>query len=531
MAGALGLRAFHIDLKWQHYRFEHYLSLVDDLAGWGYNAIVVEYENMFPFRCCRKAVHRDAWTLEQVRAFVEKASARKMKVIPMVQCFGHLEFVLRLPAYRHLAENPEHPSELCPAKEGASPLVRAMIAEVLAAHPESDYVHIGGDEVWSLGTCARCKQNVRRIGSSRIYIDFVSPFIEQVVQAGRRPILWGDMLLSHPEALDSISRDVIVCDWQYWPEGIRQSQIMDWTSGTWVNPMTLPLVTKDTLRRYREHWAMDGAAEWPVHYKGWPYVGYLQKAGFDVILGSAIRSGGDNYSSVRYGMHLKNCLSGVQAASTCGALGMMVTSWAIRRAPLENQWLGMAVVGEAMRQGGSVDVDAVTRSYERKRFGATIDLCEKYKNLGAMVHCLNMTNYGTYTFEDHRLAAPSVESETVRAGGSIHQTPLLMRETASVGLHAADEILAWLDGSKLKGREIDVLRYSAQEVRYKAWLVFAMCEHLLGKKLDPAAIRQQTNRLKALLRETFEGYWTAWTVRDELRYRFSPDEAWCKGLR
>lgn len=531
MPSALALRAFHIDLKWQHYRFDRYLGLLDDLADWGYNAVVLEYENMFPYRSCRKAVHRDAWTMQQVRQFAEKARSRKIQVIPLIQCFGHLEFVLHLPKYRHLAESQEQPAELCPCKDGAADLVHAMIDEVLQAHPESDYIHIGGDEVWTLGTCPQCKRNVRRLGKSRIYIDFVSPFIDRVTHAGKRPILWADMLLAHPEALDALSRDAVLCDWEYWPQGTTEPQILDWTSGTWVSPMTLPLVEPDTLRRFRSHWSLKGGRDWPTRFKGWPYVDYLRKAGFDVILGSSIKSGGDNYSSVRYALHLRNSLSAVQAAATAGSLGVIVTSWVVRRVPMENQTLAMAVIGKAMRKPFDFDAHAVMRRYEEKRLGQLFGLFDTYAHLGAMVHCLNMTNYGRYDFREHRMNPAPLADEIARVGGASGRTPLLMRDTANAGLHAADETLAWLDNTKPKGREIDVLRFSAEEVRYKAWLVYAVCEHLRGGKIDAVAIRKQMNRLKALLKKTFEGYWTPWTIRDELRYRYGPDEAWLKELR
>lgn len=531
MAKALALRAFHLDLKWQHYRFDRYLGLLDDLAEWGYNAVVLEYENMFPYRSCPTAVHRDAWTMKQIRQFVERARTRKIQVIPLMQCFGHLEFVLRLPKYRHLAENPKTPSELCPCKDGAAELVHAMIDEIVQAHPESQYIHIGGDEVWSLGTCPQCKRKVGRLGKSRIYIDFVSPFVERVLAAGKRPILWGDMLLNHPEALDALSRDTVLCDWQYWPEGTIEPQIVDWTSGTWVNPLTLPVVKPDTLGRFRSHWAVKGGKEWPVRFKGWPYTEYLRKAGFDVILGSSIRSGGDNYSSARYPMHLRNSLSAVEAATASNSLGVVVTSWAIRRAPLENQMLGMAVVGKAMHKPGNFNMHSATDIYERKRFGGPLDLLDAYSELGAMVHCLNMTNYGKYDYSQHRVNPPLLEEEIARVGGAPGRTPLLMRETANNGMHAADDILSWLASEKPKGREIDVLRFCAEEVRYKAWLVYAVCEHLRGKKLKPAQILKEIRRLKGLLRKTFEGFWTEWTIRDELRFRYGPDEAWVKGLR
>ena len=526
--GPLSLRAFHLDLKWQHYRFDRYLALLDDLAGWGYNTVVLEYENMFPYRCCRRAVHRDAWTMQQVRQLVEKAASLKIQVIPLIQCFGHLEFVLRLPQFRHLAENPKQPAELCPCKDGAADLVQAMIDEIIAAHPEAPYIHIGGDEVWSLGTCPKCKRNVGRTGKSRIYIDFVSPFIQQVVDAGKRPILWADMLLAHPEALDALSRQAILCDWEYWPQSSTDPLVMDWSSGTWVTPMNLPLIERATCSRFEPHWALPRGKDWPMRYKGWPYAEYLRKAGFEVILGSALKSGGDNYSSVRYPWHVHNCLSAAQAAAQTGCLGEIVTSWVIRRAPMENQLLALAIAGQAMRMGDAVEIEPAAVRHEKKRFGRAIGLLEMYRGLGAMLHCLNMTNYGRYTYDEHRIDPPSVEDELARVGGEPGRTPLAIRDMALVGMHEAERVLAQLDRTKVKGREIDVLRFSAEEVRYKAWLVYAVCEHLRGKRLQAGPIRKQINRMKQLLKKTFGGHWTDWTIRDELRYRYGPDEAWLK---
>jgi hypothetical protein len=32
---------------------------------------------------------------------------------------------------------------------------------------------------------------------------------------GKRPVLWADMVLKHPEALDELPRDIIFIDWNY----------------------------------------------------------------------------------------------------------------------------------------------------------------------------------------------------------------------------------------------------------------------------------------------------------------------------
>ncbi len=294
--------------------------------------------------------------------------------------------------------------------------------------------------------------------------------------------------------------------------------------------MTLPLIDPATRRRFQPYWSA-GIKDFPQRFAGWPYAAYLRKAGFDTILGSSIKSGGDNYSAVRYGLHLGNCLSASAAAAQTGFLGQIVTSWVIRRAPMENQFLLIALAGDAMRNPVRTNIDAIAARYQKQRFGDDLDLPRIYNELGSIVHCLNMTNYCRYTFDDHCIAPPTVEDEPTRVGAAPGRAPLLMREIATNGLHAADKALAMLDSIKLKAREIDVLRFSAEEVRYKSWLTYAVCEYLRGTNLKAAPVRAQLNRLKALLRKTFAGHWTPWTLRDELRYRYAPDETWLKRIQ
>ncbi|KAI8436308.1 hypothetical protein MSG28_004347 [Choristoneura fumiferana] len=72
--------------------------------------------------------------------------------IQLVQTIGHLEFVLKHPAYHSLRELPRSPAVLCPSKPEALQLVKMMLEQVLDVQLDAAFVHIGADEHINLGS-------------------------------------------------------------------------------------------------------------------------------------------------------------------------------------------------------------------------------------------------------------------------------------------------------------------------------------------------------------------------------------------
>lgn len=68
-------------------------------------------------------------------------------VIPLVQTFGHMEYVLKHEQWRGLREVEAYPSSMCPSNSEIMVLVRNMIKQTVAFHNNIEFLHIGGDEV------------------------------------------------------------------------------------------------------------------------------------------------------------------------------------------------------------------------------------------------------------------------------------------------------------------------------------------------------------------------------------------------
>lgn len=69
-------------------------------------------------------------------------------VIPLIQTFGHMEFILKHKQWCHLREVERYPSSMCPSNSESMPLIRSLIKQVVTFHSGIEYLHIGADEVY-----------------------------------------------------------------------------------------------------------------------------------------------------------------------------------------------------------------------------------------------------------------------------------------------------------------------------------------------------------------------------------------------
>lgn len=98
-------RIVHLDLKGappKVYYFEQFFRLISRLGATG---ILIEWEDMFPYTGmladCRNG---NAYTEAEVKMIFGWAKENNLEIIPLVQTFGHLEWVLKHEKFAHLRE-------------------------------------------------------------------------------------------------------------------------------------------------------------------------------------------------------------------------------------------------------------------------------------------------------------------------------------------------------------------------------------------------------------------------------------------
>ncbi|KAI5652139.1 glycosyl hydrolase family 20, catalytic domain-containing protein [Phthorimaea operculella] len=200
-------RIVHLDLKGAPWRV-HYLEKVILLSKqWGATGVLFEWEDTFPYigdivdiGSIGGSGGDEMYSVTEVQHLMGFVKGCGMEVIQLIQTIGHMEFVLKHPAFRPLRESPQSCAVLCPSHRDALDLVKMMLQQALDLQPDAKYLHIGADEVWHSGVCPDCKQRAEtsKYQKASLFLDHIRALAIFIKQ--QRPnltvLMWDDMLRS-----------------------------------------------------------------------------------------------------------------------------------------------------------------------------------------------------------------------------------------------------------------------------------------------------------------------------------------------
>jgi hexosaminidase len=211
----LQLRSDYLDLRTVYPTFENILKYVAELSSYKINTLVIEYEDKLPFQKLPFLRHPEfALTDEQHQLLLLTAHSHFVQVIPKQQSFGHLEYILKHPAYIGFRETPDSIGELCPHRPGSYEMMAEILEDIAKLHPHSQYLHMGCDEVWSLGTCEDCLRS--GLSPEASFIRFVNQLAEKACLLNKTPMIWHDMIMNATELeISQLDKRVVVVVWIY----------------------------------------------------------------------------------------------------------------------------------------------------------------------------------------------------------------------------------------------------------------------------------------------------------------------------
>lgn len=212
------------------------MELADRLSFYKINQLQLYIEHSFAFRKHSEIwVDSDPVTAEEILLLDEYCRKRNIELVPSLSTFGHLYHALVSKSFRHLNEYEEIPDKpflwtdrmhhytLDACNPMSLQFVRDMIDEFVPLFT-SDKFNICCDETFDLGQ-GRNKALADEIGKGKLYLYFVKNIIEHVKSHKKTIMMWGDILLKHPEVLKDVPEEVILLNWNYSPDaqedGIR----------------------------------------------------------------------------------------------------------------------------------------------------------------------------------------------------------------------------------------------------------------------------------------------------------------------
>ena len=214
---AICVKAYvHFDFKGLALSPDELCAQFEAVKNLGAAGVLLEWEDIFPYEgVLDKVRSRFAYAKEDVARVLRAAEKLDLDVIPLVQTFGHLEFILKLPSFACLRENADDPGTLCPAHPASKSLVAAMLTQITALHPGSSRIHIGCDEpVLSASVRLQKAQHVisGHIACTLSTLKSIKPSI--------KALMWHDAAVGMDDAALSklLASGVEIVCWDYTPK-------------------------------------------------------------------------------------------------------------------------------------------------------------------------------------------------------------------------------------------------------------------------------------------------------------------------
>ncbi|XP_031764118.2 hexosaminidase D-like [Galleria mellonella] len=217
----------HLDFKGSPLKLEYLESLFPLMKSHGVNGLLLEYEDMFPYEGNLTNISaKNCYKKHEVKKFITNAYNFGFEIIPLIQTFGHLEYVLKLAQFKHLREVQTHPDSICPNKAESFTLIEHMIRQVIEFHTSVvplKYIHIGCDEVYHINECQQCLK--RHLSKIDLFVHHVKTISNIVSSFSKETtvLIWDDMLrqitLKEWYSIDFQSlNDIEIVYWDYEPQ-------------------------------------------------------------------------------------------------------------------------------------------------------------------------------------------------------------------------------------------------------------------------------------------------------------------------
>lgn len=334
----LAIRGIHLDLKYMMHRKDYLLRWLDSLASYKINALLLEYEDKFPYRRHPVLRHPAAFTEKELQRFLAHARSLHLRVVPLIQTLGHVEYILKHAEFAHLRKNGFH-TEYDTSHPGTWPLIRSILDEVLEFHELDEWFHVGGDECWHL---SQEKPGVR----ARLYSEHMAKVLGHVMKRGKRPMLWDDMMRLLPDkeratALKRLPKETILGYWNYdsTPSRPKQAEALD------PKRATEPSKNFDRQKVWAEY----------------------RRAGFDTI---AIPCHAWGPIVPYYARHtVPNTLAMIRDAVQFDCPGLINSQWASFHCPIPLQDYGIALTGDRSWKLARTDARDFDEAYCRLTLG------------------------------------------------------------------------------------------------------------------------------------------------------------------
>lgn len=199
-------------------------KMIDLMAELKYNHLELYVEGFsYEYKNIKEALADKNYLTQEEYLEVEKYAIEKyIDFVPNQNGFGHMSDWLALDKFKELAECPagfeiwgskRPPSTLDPTNPKSFELVKQMYEEMIP-FTKSKYFNMNFDEPYELGH-GKSKEECLKTSKEDVYIEYLEKLANVVRKYNKTPMIWGDVLVKHPDKISKLSKDIVFVDWGY----------------------------------------------------------------------------------------------------------------------------------------------------------------------------------------------------------------------------------------------------------------------------------------------------------------------------
>lgn len=197
-------------------------ALIDDMAYYKLNSLQLYVEHTCQLKEYSDLIESTGYLSDdEIRQLDAYCKENFIEFIPSLSTFGHLYELLQQDKYKHLRvlkDYEEMPNfwlarmihhTVDPRDPESLELIKSLIDQYIPLF-SSEYFNICCDETFDLNTLS---ENPEEVG--KLYVEFVKKIIAHVKSRGKKVMMWGDILLKHPETIEELPEDTYYLNWFY----------------------------------------------------------------------------------------------------------------------------------------------------------------------------------------------------------------------------------------------------------------------------------------------------------------------------
>ncbi|MBD5392772.1 MAG: family 20 glycosylhydrolase [Lachnospiraceae bacterium] len=229
-APSMPCRGFYFDTSRGRVPTLEYLKkLANILSFYKYNQVQLYIEHSYLFDELNEMWRDDTpLTAEDILELDRYCRDLQIELVPSLASFGHLYKLLCTKTYHHLCEL--EGSDTAPfslddrmmhhtidvTNPESFELIKSLLTEYMQLFT-SRHFNICADETFDLGK-GKSKKESEEKGVTAVYIEFLTKISGVILENGRIPMFWSDVICEKPKAINQLPEELICLHWDYAPD-------------------------------------------------------------------------------------------------------------------------------------------------------------------------------------------------------------------------------------------------------------------------------------------------------------------------